>query len=93
MRYLLLTPFLATVSLAQEPIPPTMQRTFHNMLQRIKQVPAKVFAPPSKTCAVPLLNVLPKGKPIPMPTITPADGKFHMKEVQVPAPSCDDMKK
>lgn len=48
-----------------------------------------------KVCAIPLLNVLPQAKPgqFRMPIVRPAPNrKYHIKEVQVPAPSCDDVK-
>ena len=55
----------------------------------------KVTLAPGQACAVPLSNVMPRGKlapePAPMPAPAP-EGNFPIKEVPLPAPSCDDVK-
>jgi hypothetical protein len=46
-----------------------------------------------KQCAIPLLPVAPRVHVEPMPTSKPGEGRFAAMDVQVPAPSCDDVKK
>jgi hypothetical protein len=51
---------------------------------------------PGRPCAVPLKNVLPQGAPAaePMKTFPPANpSRFPMREIPLPAPSCDDVKR
>jgi hypothetical protein len=49
-----------------------------------------VVVTPPRGCAVPLVNVLRPAPTEPMPIVRPpAEPRFPMAQVQVPAPSCD----
>ena len=60
----------------------------------LRRKPDMVFISQQRICAIPLTNVLGDSKTsfsirkVPIP-----DQRFPMREVQVPAPSCDDLKK
>ena len=83
-----------------------MKRALENLQRRMKEgqpvLPSKtvgIVLAPNQPCAIPLKNVLSRdsnpdprmpGSQIPK---TPPDAKGSIKEAQVPAPSCDDVKK
>lgn len=48
-----------------------------------------VNAPGKQVCSVPLVNVLPRARTAPMPKV-PLRDNFHMREVPLPAPPCDE---
>ncbi len=97
---------LAQTSAIPKPLPPTLQNAFRNYFQKLEVgtppktpaplvvVPGLTIVPQAKTCAVPLTNLLKNTKPVPLSlrNFKPGPNGFHMKEVQVPAPSCDDKK-
>ena len=90
-----------------KPLPATLQNAFRNYFQKLEVgTPPKTYTPPAvvpgltlvpqaKTCAVPLTNTLKSTGPLPLGirNFKPGANGFHMKEVQVPASSCDDKKK
>ncbi len=54
----------------------------------------KLALRPNQPCAVPLTNVLkPSAQPEPMIIPTPSPDGFPIRQVPLPAPSCDDVKK
>src|SRR5690349_9568662 len=84
-----------------------MKRALEGLKRKMKEgqavLPAKTLgiAPaPNQPCAIPLKNVLSRdSNPDPrmpgsqIPKTPPPDAKGSIKEAQVPAPSCDDVKK
>lgn len=92
-RILLFVLALAASLEAQAPAPPPRVplpdwRTFLR-----GAVVRGVVVPPPRVCAIPLLNVLRPAPVEPMPIIRPrAELRFPMRQVQVPAPACDNVR-
>jgi hypothetical protein len=105
MRFLFCGLLTAAAAFAQQPdpkpLPPAMQDAIRKFTLEITSGSASVKSklvvtvpqPQAKTCAIPLKNMLRGATPTRMPVVVPPPDKFQIKEVQVPAPSCDDMKK
>jgi hypothetical protein len=98
MRGLIIAAFLSASALAQTPA-----EALKKLAQKMEALAARTRKPaenarsvpaPGQPCAIPLLNVLHSiPPPVPMPRVPAPPGKFHIREVVPPAPSCDDVKR
>jgi hypothetical protein len=98
MRSIVLTVTFAAAAFAQngQPLPSTLRRSIHQLAQQAIKTPAprprKLMVVVERTpCAIALGNISPDTRS--RIATVPAPGKFSGREVQPPAPSCDDMKK
>src|SRR4051812_15590612 len=99
MRSIVLAVTFAAAAFAQDgqSLPSTLRRSIHQLAQQAIKPPARprkiVAVVVDRTpCAIPLASISPDARSR-ITTVAPGPGKFTGKEVQPPAPSCDDMKK
>ena len=100
MRSIFMTVTFAAAAFAQDQqsLPSTLRRSLHRLVQQATKPPVrprKILAVvvESKPCAIALATISPEQNRTHIATVVPGPGKFTGKEVQPPAPSCDDMKK
>jgi hypothetical protein len=72
----------------------TNRKAVENAIRRALENPGKVTSPaasaPARRCSIPLLRVLPRAKPVPMPQIGPKAATAAMPLFQGPAPPCEE---
>jgi len=89
LRFVVFALLFGAFAGAQEPAPTDPPKDPAAIVKKPAERPT-----PSKICAIPLLNVLPRVATAPMPRVdAPSRARFFIKQIQPPAPSCDDRKK